>query len=145
VAATITPNHLRLENHLFKSCPRYQTITIKNYEVFEIGILLEGRKKFETVEGTVLEGETRLPPTKSMKILMEGKNAQMIVHTITGPKQPVLPALLVQGMCEDPVAIDYFNIGLLPDERTVFSFPLTVSSNRNENASIDELYLESTS
>jgi len=56
VSATITPNHLRLQNHVFDNCPRYHVVTLKNYEHFPITLMLEGKKRFETVEGVQLEG-----------------------------------------------------------------------------------------
>jgi hypothetical protein len=67
------------------------------------------------MEGMVLEGEVRVQPTKSIRVLLEGKPTQLIIHTITAPGQPVFPSLLLETICEEPVTLDYFNIGLLPE------------------------------
>jgi hypothetical protein len=44
-------------------------------------VSIEGKKKFETMEGTLLEGAKCIGPTKSIKILLEGKTIQMLIHT----------------------------------------------------------------
>ena len=72
-----------------------------------------------------------MPPTKFIKLLIEGKSTQMFIHTITSKGNPSLPSLLLQVICVDPVTIDYFNIGIIPDERTVYEFPVSVSSSSN--------------
>ena len=69
----------------------------------------------------------------------------LIVHTVTRGNSPAFPPLKVKIECEDPVSIDYFNIGLLTDERTVFTFPLSLSSHRQDNATLAELSLHSSS
>jgi hypothetical protein len=48
---------------------------------------------------------------------------------------------MVQTICEDPVTIDYFNMGIIPGEKYVFEYPLTVSSSRKDNVTIVQVQL----
>lgn len=100
VTATITPNHLRLETHVFRNCPRYQTVVIKNYEIFEIGVKIDADKHFDTIEGISLKDEVMLQPTKSIKILVDGKFNQIMILSRATDQSVIFPILMVQIMCE---------------------------------------------
>jgi hypothetical protein len=47
--------------------------------------------------------------------------------------------------CEEPLSIDYHNIGILADERMVVDLPLTVTSRSSDNITLFEIQLEATS
>lgn len=78
-----------------------------------------------------------------MELELEGKPTQFIIHTRSASK--IFPSLLLKTYCEEPLIIDYHNIGILTDERMVVDVPLTVSSRAASNLTLLEVILESDS
>ena len=59
--------------------------------------MIGGEKIYETVEGLPLKGEVRLQSTKTIKILLEGKDSQIAITT--KGKDTTFPSLLVSCIC----------------------------------------------
>lgn len=43
---------------------------------------------------------------------------------------------MVKAICDEPLIIDYYNVGILIDERMVVDLPLTVTSKTNLNITL---------
>lgn len=60
----------------------------------------------------------------------------MIVHSYGVAEMKGLADLLLKTNCEEPLSIDYHNIGIITEERMVLDLPLTVTSKHHENITI---------
>lgn len=146
VFATVTPNHLRLETAHLRNCPLPHTLALKNYEIFPIDLYIEHKKRLYSSEGAPLDQPSRVHPTKSLKIEVEGRSAQMIIHTSASEGHPHhFPPLLLKTYCEEPLSLDYYNIGIIPDERMVIEVPVSISSLSPHNATILAIHVDASS
>lgn len=64
---------------------------------------------------------------------------QVIIHSFGVNDLRSLPSLLLKAHCEEPLIIDYHNIGILTDERMVVDLPLTVTSRAAHNISLFDI------
>jgi hypothetical protein len=146
IFAAVTPNHLRLESPYFRNCPSGQQVAIKNYEIFDISVRVDHKRRLFTSDGAPLDSKLRIAPTKSIKIDLEGKAAQLIIYTTaTDNREHNFPALLLKTNCEELLSLDYYNIGVIPDERMVMEVPVSVSSQSGQNITVVEISVEATS
>lgn len=68
----------------------------------------------------------------------------MVVHSYGVAEMKGLPDLLLKTNCEEPLTVDYQNIGIITEERMVLDLPLTVTSKWHENITILEVQIEAT-
>jgi hypothetical protein len=70
----------------------------------------------------------------------------MIIHTSASEDHPHhFPPLLLKTYCEEPLSLDYFNIGIIPDERMVIEVPVSISSLSSHNATILAINVDASS
>lgn len=67
----------------------------------------------------------------------------MTIYTKSLATDIIYPVLYVPIYCLQELIIDYFNIGILADDRSLLEFPLTVTSYANTTIHIREIHLRS--
>jgi hypothetical protein len=95
------------------------------------------------VTGEPIDGNIIVPAQKNYKFIIDGKDSTMQIYTKSVASDIDYPTLYVPVYCLQDLIIDYFNIGILSEERSLVNFPVTVSSYSNDIIVIDEILLKS--
>jgi hypothetical protein len=116
---------------------------IRNPEKWDLSLVIIYKRKLYELTGEPIDGNIVIPAQKSYKFIIDGKDSKMTVYTKSVATDITYPVLYVPIYCIQDLIVDYFNIGILSDDRSLLEFPVTVSSYSNHTIYIQEITLKS--
>jgi hypothetical protein len=118
---------------------------IRNPEKWDLSLVIIYKRKLYELTGEPIDGNIVIPAQKSYKFIIDGKDSKMTIYTKSEAVDVNYPVLYVPIYCIQDLIVDYFNIGILSDDRSLLEFPVTVSSYSNSTIHIQEIALRSSS